>query len=117
MNKMDSYEESWGDSEDKLHETDYNCAITSVQFTSRNVKDADSVEDDGINPSRLLEEHYSQRDAQWFQNLPFKKSRHLKSAIHWWRLSLILLQFGCYSFVVFFYPVEFLIHIRFPLLI
>ena len=77
MNKIDSYEESWGDSEDELHETDYNCAITSVQFTSRKVKDADSVEDDGINPSRLLEEHYSQRDAQWFQNLSVKKRFYL----------------------------------------
>lgn len=74
---MESYEESWGDSEDELHETDYNCAITSVQFTSRNVKDAYSVEDDGINPSRLLEEHYSQRDAQWFQNLSVKKRFYL----------------------------------------
>ena len=69
----DTYEESGSDGDDNLNKTDNDCAISSVQFAAGHVKDADGVEDDCIHSGRLLKEHYSHRDAQWFQHAPLKQ--------------------------------------------
>lgn len=56
---------------EELNEADDNGSVTTVYGGSSWFENADSVEDHGVNASKLLKEHDSQGNAEWYQNGSF----------------------------------------------
>ena len=111
-----TYEESGSDSDGNLNKTDNDCAISSVQFAAGHVKDANGVEDDCISAGCLLEEHYSHRNAQWFQYAPFKQRCPIKAKtiVIIVRVVFVIARINCVFRFIFTDPTKLVVNIRFP---